>query len=226
MPLTIGILGGTGAEGSGLAVRFAHAGADVRIGSRDTEKARAAAARVAATNPRGSVEGRLNPAACEGAGIVILTVPVQAQIAALKSVRASLAPGTVVVDATVPLEIAIGGRLSHPLSLWAGSAAEQAARHVPEGVPVVSAFHCLSAGLLAHLARPLDCDVLVCGDSAEAKAAVSELVRLIPGARPIDAGPLENARMVENLAALLVSLNLRYKSKHSGVRITGLGPGA
>ena len=129
------------------------------------------------------------------------------------------------MDATVPLEIAVGGRLSHPLSLWAGSAGEQAARYVPEGVRVVSAFHCLSAEGLGRLDAPVDCDVLVCGDSAEAKAVVSGLARLVPGARPIDAGPLENARMVENLPALLVSLNLRHKSKHSGVRITGLEPG-
>lgn len=226
MPPTIAVLGGTGAEGSGLALRFCHAGRDVRIGSRDEDKARAAAARIAGAAPRGSVEGRLNPAACEGAGVVILTVPVQAQIATLKSVRAQLAPGTVVVDATVPLEIAIGGRLSHPLSLWAGSAGEQAARQVPEGVGVVSAFHCLSADLLARLDQPLDCDVLLCGNDAQAKAAIADLVRLIPGARAIDAGPLENARLVESLAALLVSLNLRYKTKHSGVRITGLESGA
>lgn len=222
MPPTIGILGGTGAEGSGLALRFAHAGAEVRIGSRDPEKARAASERINATRPRRVVEGRVNAAACEGAGVVILTVPLQAQIATLKSVRSSLSRGSILVDTTVPLEAAVGGRLSHPLSLFAGSAGQQAARHAPEGVRVVSAFHCLSAEALSHVEAPIDCDVLLCGDDSEAKAAVSDLVRLIPGARPIDAGPLENTRLVENLAALLISLNLRHKSKHSGVRITGL----
>jgi NADPH-dependent F420 reductase len=226
MPPTIAILGGTGAEGSGLALRFAHAGAAVRIGSRDLGKARAAAARILETRPRGTVEGRLNADACEGAAVVVLTVPVQAQIATLKSVRGKLTAGTVLVDATVPLEIAVGGRLSHPLSLWAGSAAEQAARQAPEGVRVVAAFHCLSAELLGELGRPLDCDVLICGDDTEAKALVAGLAGLIPGTRPIDAGPLENARMVENLAALLVSLNLRHKTRHAGVRITGLEPGS
>jgi NADPH-dependent F420 reductase len=141
-------------------------------------------------------------------------------------VRASLRPGTILVDATVPLEVAIGGRLSHPLALFAGSAAQQAARHVPEGVRVVAAFHSLSAELLARADAPIESDVLMCGDDAEAKAVVRELIETIPGARAVDAGPLENARLVENVAALLVSLNLRHKVKHSGVRITGLGPDA
>ena len=219
MPRTIAILGGTGAEGSGLALRFAHAGARVLIGSRDLQKAEAAAARI----QHGAL-GMLNPDAAAQAEIAILTVPIQAQIATLKLVRASLRPGTVLVDATVPLEIAIGGRLSHPLTLWAGSAAQQAARNVPEGVAVVSAFHSLSADLLSHVDLAVESDVLMCGDSAEAKAAVGELVSLIPGARAVDAGPLENARLIENAAALVISLNLRHKSKHGGIRITGLEP--
>ncbi len=219
MPRTIAILGGTGAEGFGLALRFAHAGARVLIGSRDPRKAQDAASRI---HP--DVIGLLNSDAAAQADIAILTVPIQAQIGTLKSVRASLKPGTVLVDATVPLEVAIGGRLSHPLTLWAGSAAEQAARHVPEAVAVVSAFHSISAELLGRLDQRVDSDVLICGDSADAKAAVAELVALIPGARAVDAGPLENARLIENVAALVISLNLRHKSKHGGIRITGLAP--
>ena len=125
------------------------------------------------------------------------------------------------MDATVPLEIAIGGRLSRTLTLWDGSAAQQAARLVP-GVPVVAAFHALSAEALAKLDHPLDCDTLICGDSAEAKAAVTRLAEMIPGVRAIDAGPLDNARLLESAAALLISLNLRHKVKESGMRITGL----
>ncbi len=212
------ILGGTGAEGSGLALRFARAGVHVAIGSRDLAKAQNAAARIGH-----GVEGRTNPDALAGAEVAVLTVPVTAQIATLKSVRGHLRHDTILVDATVPLEAAIGGRLSHPLALYAGSAAQQAARHVPEGVPVVAAFHSLSAELLAQPDLPVDSDVLICGDSAEAKAVVRDLVGLLPGARAVDAGPLENARLVENLAVLLVALNLRHKVKHSGVRITGLG---
>lgn len=214
----IAILGGTGAEGSGLAMRFARAGARVVIGSRDLEKARAAAQRT------GAAAGLLNIDAVAGADIVILTVPVQAQVATLKSVRSSLRPGTILVDATVPVEAAIGGRLSRPLGLWAGSAAQQAAQTVPAGVEVVAAFHSLSAELLARVEEPVDSDVLMCGDSAEAKAVVRELVGMLQGARAVDAGPLENARIVESLAVLLISLNIRHKVKHSGIRITGLGP--
>ncbi len=216
MPGIVAIVGGTGAEGFGLAQRFARAGVRIRIGSRDLAKAQAAAGRLA------GAEGLLNNDAVRGADIVILTVPLVAQIATLQSIRASFRPGVILVDATVPLEAAIGGRVSRTLTLWAGSAAQQAAQQVPEGVPVVAAFHSLSAELLSQAERPIDCDVLLCGDSAEAKAAVRELVQLLPGARAIDAGPLENARMIENLAALLISLNIRHRAKGSGVRITGL----
>jgi NADPH-dependent F420 reductase len=221
----VAIVGGTGAEGFGLALRFARAGARLRIGSRDLGKARDAARRIVESAEHGQVEGRLNSDAVNEAAIVVLTVPLAAQIRILKSVRASFRPGAVLVDATVPLEAAIGGRLSRMVTLWAGSAAQQAAQHVPEGVAVTSAFHCLSADTLADLERPVDSDVLVCGDSQNAKAAVRDLVKLIPGARPVDAGPLENSRFTESLAALLISLNLRYKVSGSGVRITGLGPG-
>jgi 8-hydroxy-5-deazaflavin:NADPH oxidoreductase len=126
------------------------------------------------------------------------------------------------VDATVPLEIAIGGRLSRTVTLWDGSAAQQAARLAPEGVRVIAGFHALSAEALAKLDRPVDCDTLLCGDDAEAKAAVSELAGLIRGVRAVDAGPLDNARLVESAAALLISLNLRHKVRSSGMRITGL----
>lgn len=222
---TIAIVGGTGAEGFGLGLRLARAGARLRIGSRDLGKAQDAARRIAEMAGRGQVEGRLNPEAVSEAGIVILTVPLAAQIGILKSVRTSFRPGAVLVDATVPLEAAIGGRVSRLLTLWAGSAAQQAAQHVPEGVAVTSAFHCLSAEVLADLERDVESDVLICGDSVNAKAAVRDLLKLIPGARAVDAGPLENSRFAESLAALLISLNLRYKVKSAGVRITGLGPG-
>jgi len=216
----VAVVGGTGAEGSGLALRFAQAGVRVRIGSRNVEKAQEAARRIGE-----NATGHTNSDAVAGAGIVILTVPLAAQVETLKSIRGSMATGAVLVDATVPLEVAIGGRISRLLTLWDGSAAQQAARLVP-GVPVVAAFHALSAEALAKLDHPLDCDALICGDSAEAKAAVAQLAALIPGVRPIDAGPLDNARMLESAAALLISLNLRHKVKESGMRITGVPSGA
>lgn len=213
------MVGGTGAEGAGLAARFARAGLRVLIGSRNIEKAQTAALEMA-----GQVEGRTNADAVREADIVVLTVPLSAQAAILKSIRESFRPGAILVDATVPLEAAIGGRVSRTLTLWDGSAAQQAARLVPEGVRLVAAFHFLSANALAKLDEAVDCDVLLCGDSAEAKAAVRELAETIAGVRAIDAGPLDNARLLENCAALLVSLNIRYKAKGSGLRVTGLDP--
>ena len=212
----VAIVGGTGAEGSGLALRLARAGVRVRIGSRNLEKAQETARHIGQ-----SATGHTNAEAVADAGIVILAVPLTAQVETLKSIRGSFAPGAILVDATVPLEIAIGGRISRTLTLWDGSAAQQAARLVP-GVPVVAAFHALSADALTKLDHPLDCDTLICGDNAEAKAAVSQLAELIPGVRAIDAGPLDNARLLEGVAALLISLNLRHKVKESGMRITGL----
>jgi 8-hydroxy-5-deazaflavin:NADPH oxidoreductase len=205
-----------------LALRFAKAGAHVRIGSRSLEKAQEAARRIADATGAAEVTGHANQEAARGAEIVLLTVPLAAQVEILKSIRGSFETGAILVDATVPLEIAIGGRLSRTVTLWDGSAAQQAARLAPEGVRVVAGFHALSAEALARLDRPVDCDTLLCGDHAEAKAAVSELAVLIPGVRAVDAGPLENARLVESAAALLISLNLRHKVRSSGMRITGL----
>jgi 8-hydroxy-5-deazaflavin:NADPH oxidoreductase len=216
MRQTIAIVSGTGAEGFGLACRFAHAGARVLVGSRDPVKAQDAAKRSAAA------AGLLNADAVREADIVILTVPLAAQIPTLKSLQPSFRPNAILVDATVPLEAAIGGRVSRPLALWAGSAAQQAALYTPQGVAVVAAFHTLSADLLTHLDQPVDSDVLICGDRAEAKTVVRELIALLPGARAIDAGPLENARLIESAAALVISLNIRHKTKHCGLRITGL----
>jgi 8-hydroxy-5-deazaflavin:NADPH oxidoreductase len=222
---SIAVVGGTGAEGGGLALRFAKAGSRVRIGSRNSAKAETAAARIAALVGGGEVTGHANPDAVSGAGIVILTVPLTAQIETLKSIRGALQSGAILVDATVPLEIAIGGRLSRTLVLWDGSAAQQAARLLPGGIAVVSAFHSLSAEALANLDRPVDCDTLICSDHAEAKATLCELATMIPGVRAIDAGPLDNARLLESAAALLISLNLRHKVTSSGMRFTGLGVG-
>lgn len=224
MSRNIAIIGGTGAEGFGLGLRFACAGAQIRIGSRDAEKAHAAAGRIREIVPHADVTGGLNTDAVANSGIAILTVPLTAQIATLKSVRANFHPGSILVDATVPLEAAIGGSPMRPMTMFYGSAAQQAARNVPDGVPVVAAFHSLAADLLADLDQPIDSDILICGDKAEPKLIVRDLIKMLPGARPVDAGPLENARMVENLTALLISLNIRKKARHAGVRITGLEP--
>ena len=223
MQQVVAVVGGTGAEGSGLALRFAKAGLRVLIGSRNLDRAQAAAREIAAQAGAGEVTGHTNPDAVSKAAIVILTVPLSAQVETLKSIRTDLTSGAILVDATVPLEIAVGGRLSRMVTLWDGSAAQQAARLVPVGVPVVATFHGLSAEALARHDQPVDCDALICGDNPEAKATVSQVAETIPGVHAIDAGPLDNARYLEGSAALLIALNLRHKVKHCGLRITGLG---
>ena len=221
----IAIVGGTGQEGFGLALRWAQAGESVIIGSRDPSRARASASELKKMIPDAAVEGLANPDAVAQAKIVVLTVPLAAQIATLKSIRDRLQPGIVLIDATVPLEKALGGRLSRVIQLWDGSAAEQTARYVGKQVRVAGAFHCLSAEALRDLESAVDSDVLITGDSREARAAVSALVAKIPGARAVDLGPLENSRYAEQVAALLITLNLRHRVPASGIRFTGL-PGA
>jgi NADPH-dependent F420 reductase len=224
----IAIIGGTGDQGKGLALRWARAGFEVIIGSRDAARAMAVAEAMPAAIDDGSggnaaIRGAVNAEAAGSAPIVVLTVPFAAQIGTLKEIRDRLAPGTLLVDVTVPLEAAVGGRPSRMLGVWAGSAAEQCAELAPPGVEVVSAFHNVAADLLADLAHEVECDVLVCGDSKEAKARVRPLVEAIAGCRFIDGGPLANSRTVEAVTALLIGLNIRYKA-HTGIRITGLKP--
>jgi NADPH-dependent F420 reductase len=217
---TIAIIGGAGELGLGLALRFAQAGQKIAIGSRDERKAQEAAARVKAAVPDADVAGFANLDAAANATIVILAVPFSAQAAILKTIRPALKTA-ILVDATVPLAATVGGKPTRLLGVWEGSAA-QAARELLPGVPVVSAFHNVSADILQDLTAKPDCDILICGDDAAAKERLSALVKLIPGLRPLDAGPLEMSRIVESLTALLISLNRRYKLHNSGIRITGM----
>src|SRR6185503_16491816 len=140
--------------------------------------------------------------------------------AILKSIKPAL-KSAILVDATVPLAATVGGRPTRMLGVWEGSAA-QAARELVPGVPVVSAFHNVSADVLQDLSATPDCDILICGDDAAAKERVSALVKLIEGLRPVDAGALEMSRIVESLTALLIAINRRHKVHHCGIRITGL----
>lgn len=230
--MTIAIVGGTGPEGSGLALRWAQAGETIIIGSRDAQRAADAAAKLrekvggAAGVPARdlNISGAENKAVCESAEIVVLTVPFEVQAEMLKHLKPALRPGQILVDATVPLAASVGGRPTRTLGVWQGSAAQQAAELVPEGVSVVAAFHNVSAELLHH-AGPVDCDVIVCSDDKPAAQRVRDLARKIPGVRAIDGGRLENARIVEQITALLIGFNIRSKG-HSGLRITGLPPEA
>jgi NADPH-dependent F420 reductase len=217
------IVGGTGALGYGLALRLGVAGVPVVIGSRDAGAAREAADRAAAQVPQGSYRGAENAKAVEHCSLVVLSVPFRSQSETLTNLKGALTPDQLVIDATVPLAAAVSGRATRLLGVWQGSAAEQAQEMVPDGVRVVSAFHTVSAALLSDLDHRLDEDVLVCGDRAADKDRVIELVRRIEGLRPVNAGALEMARIVEGLTPLIISINVRNKVR-AGIRITGLDP--
>ncbi len=218
----VAIIGGTGDQGKGLALRWARAGFPLSIGSRDQERATAASAEMRAMLG-GSVEidGKINAEAAASASIVVLTVPFAAQVATMKEIRDKLQPGSLLIDVTVPLEPAVGGKPTRVLGVWAGSAAEQCAELSPEGVQVASAFHNVGAEALTDLNHDVECDVIVCGDNKETKERVRPLVEAISGCRYIDGGVLANSRTVEAMTALLIGVNVRYKA-HSGIRITGI----
>jgi NADPH-dependent F420 reductase len=220
----IPIIGGTGALGAGLATRWAKAGAPVVIGSRAAERAEEAAARVREAVPGAEVTGLENGEAAGRGEIVFLTVPFRAQSENLNNLRGALRPGQILVDCTVPLAAAVSGKATRSLGVWQGSAAQQAQEMVPEGVTVVAALHTIAAPTLADTATVLGEDVLICGDRKADKARVARLVELIDGLRAINAGPLEIARIVEQLTPLLISVNSRYKA-HAGIRLTGLPDG-
>ncbi|MGB8833118.1 MAG: NADPH-dependent F420 reductase [Candidatus Sulfotelmatobacter sp.] len=217
----IAILGGTGPAGLGLALRWARAGETVIIGSRNAQHAQAAANSITTKSGDPSrISGMENSAACAAADLFVLTVPFEAQAALLKGLKPAIRSGSILIDATVPLAASVGGRASRTLGVWQGSAAQQAAELVPKGVRVAAAFHNLSAEML-NGDDPLDCDVIVCSDDPEALQLTRTLAAEIPGVRAIDGGKLENARILEQITALLVGMNIRHKG-HGGIRITGL----
>lgn len=222
MRRTIAVVGGTGPEGSGLALRWARAGESVIIGSRDSKRAEQAAARLAQKlGASGHLRGLENAAAVAQSDVVVLTVPFPGHASLLKQLKPAFKPGTVLIDTTVPLAATVGGRPTRTLGVWEGSAAEQAAELVPEGVVLAAAFQNLSAVLLDG-DQPVDCDVIICSNDERARQVAAELAEKIPGVRAVNGGRLENARIVEPLTALLITLNTKYKVHASGLRITGL----
>jgi NADPH-dependent F420 reductase len=222
MTVPIAIIGGTGDQGKGLALRWARAGREIVIGSRDGSRAESAAAEMRRTLEIDTgISGAVNAEAAAAAQIVVLTVPFAAQIGTIKDIRERITPGSLLIDVTVPLEPAVGGRPSRVLGVWAGSAAEQCAELIPAGIVVASAFHNVSAEVLADLSREVDCDVIVCSDDKAARERVRPLVEAIPGCSYVDGGPLSNSRTVEAITALLIGFNMRAKA-HTGIRITGL----
>jgi len=213
--LTVGVLGGTGDQGRGLARRMAAAGLRVLLGSRDQQRADEAAA---AAGP--GVVGLVNEEVARRSDLVIVAVPWSGHAATLEALRQHLV-GTIVVDCVNPLGFDAQGAFALPVA--EGSAAQQAAALLPDST-VVAAFHHVSAvQLLDDAVTDLDCDVLVLGDERSATDIVAALAESIPGVRGIYGGRLRNAHQVEALTANLISVNRRYKA-HAGVRITDVRP--
>ena len=217
----VSVIGGTGEEGSGLALRWAKAGVDIVIGSRDKARAEDAAARLSDRVPGARAEGLENADAAAAAKVVVVAVPFSGQALIYKSIADSLRAESVVVDCTVPMATSVGGRATRVLGVWEGSAAQQAASLVPKGTTMCAAFHNLAAAALHDLDAQLEGDVLVCGSKA-GKPVVRELVEAIPDLRFVDAGPLESARIVESITSLLAGINHRYGTDRAGIHITGL----
>lgn len=221
----IAILGGTGDQGLGLALRFAKAGRPVVIGSRKLDRAVEAADKVRESVPGASVVGLENGDATARAPIVILSVPFEHTAGTVKALAERLAPGQVLVSMGVPLATAVGDGATRLVGIWQGSCAELVAALAPQGVDVVSAFQNVSAHRLQDLEHEVECDVVVSGPPP-ARKRVMALCALVPGLRAVDGGPLANARIVEAITALLIGMNIRYKvSEGIGIRFTGL-PGA
>ena len=221
MSRAIAVLGGTGPEGFGLALRWARAGEAVIIGSRDAQRAQQAAAKIKQrAGEQAQISGLENSAACAATDLIVLTIPFEGHAPLLKQVKAAIRAGSIVIDATVPLASSVGGRASRTLGVWQGSAAQQTAELVPKGVFVVAAFQNTSAEVL-NGDSSVECDVIVCGDDPNANQIAHALAAKIPGVRAIDGGKLENARILEHITALLIGLNIRHTG-HSGIRITGL----
>jgi len=218
----IAILGGTGDQGLGLALRFAKAGRPVVIGSRKLERATEAVEKVREQLPKADVEGLANQDATTRAPIVILSVPFEHTASTVKSIKQKLVEGQILVSMGVPLATVVGDAAVRTVGVWQGSCAELVASLVPKGTAVVSAFQNVSAHRLQQLEEEVECDVIVSGPK-HPRQRVMALCKLVPGLRAVDGGPLANARYVEAWTALLIGLNARYKvAEGLGIRITGL----
>jgi NADPH-dependent F420 reductase len=220
--MDISVIGGTGEEGFGLTLRIARAGEHVIIGSRSAEKGASTAEKaVELLGGDAEVSGTTNEEAAARGDIVFVTVTFGGQADIYRAVKPHVAAGKIVVDCTSPLATAVGGRAWHVVRPWHGSAAEQAKAILDPGVKMVAAFHTVSGEQLQDLSRPMDSDVFVCGTDKEAKGTVGELIDRIPNLRWVDAGDLTQARIVETMTALLISVNRAYKIHDAGFRVTG-----
>jgi 8-hydroxy-5-deazaflavin:NADPH oxidoreductase len=226
--VTIAIIGGTGDEGFGLALRLVRAGEDIVIGSRSAERGQSAAEKAAdmlglgsGSGNRGTISGTSNEEATGRSDLVFVTVPYAGQAEIYKSIRDALRSDAIVCDTTTPLATAVGRPAWHVLTPWEGSAAEQAKAILPKQTRLVAGFHTVSAEQLQGLDRPIEGDVLLCGAEPEAKEAVGALAEKVPNLRWVDAGPLSMARILEPLTAVMVSVNRAYGIKEAGISVSG-----
>jgi NADPH-dependent F420 reductase len=216
--MKLAFVGGTGPEGLGLAIRLAHAGHAVAIGSRSHERGEEGAAKVREAVPAADATGGENSGVVGDADVVFLTFPYSGQQPTLEALRSQLA-GKIVCNVVAPLEFEKGiGAVA--INVPGKSAAQEAAAQLPEST-VVSAFQNMSAEKLMDLPHPVECDVLVCGRDAEAKATIIGLANQIDGVRGVDAGGLSQSRYVEMLTSLLINLNRKHKT-HTSIKIVGL----
>jgi NADPH-dependent F420 reductase len=215
--MQIGIVGGTGEQGSGLALRWAMAGEGVILGSRSQARAERVAAALNAGLGGGTIRGMENREVAASADLVVLTVPYAAHLATLDAIKRDL-EGKILVDVSVPLDPENPRRLKTPPP---GSAVEEAQAFLGPATRVVGAFQNISAHVLSDPDHAADCDVLVCGDDGGAKGIVMSLVTRM-GLYAFDVGPAESARAVEALTPILIRLNIRHKVKGSGIHLTGL----
>jgi NADPH-dependent F420 reductase len=219
--MEVAIIGGTGAQGFGVAARLATAGRSVVVGSREQARARDAVVRLEDVVPGSAAIPMTNQEAAGAADVVVVTVPFAGHAAAYRSMVEHLRPDAVVLDATSPLATAVGGAPTEVLRPWHGSAAEQAAAICGDRVHVVSGLHTIAASSLIDLGTPVSGDVLLAGDDADAKAVIGDLLMQIPDLGWVDCGALSAARIIEPMTALLIGVNRRYGRRDAGVRMTG-----
>lgn len=222
--MKVSIIGGTGPQGLGIGERLAIAGVDVIIGSRKEEKALdiVKQAKEDLADYDLSMVGMANEDAAREGDVLIITVPLAAQKPTVEGIK-EFCTDKIVMDATVPLETAIGGKPFRFVDLMEGSAAERTASILEgTGAKVICAFCNISNSHLSNIPEEIDCDCLIAGDDADAKAQAAEIIDKIPGIKTIDCGILEKARIIEKITPLLIGLNIKYKSHYGGLRITGI----
>jgi hypothetical protein len=218
--LKVGLIGGTGEEGRGIALRWAMAGARVMIGSRTIERAKSAADELNQLPGGGMISYGLNQEAVAESDFVMLTVPFEHAAVTLESHRDDFRHGAILIDITVPVSFEKGR--ARYVELPEGSASEHLAKRLPETIPLVAAFKTEPAHMLVDPQAALDCDTFVASDSKEAKSRVIEAASFIKGLRPLDAGDLYSARAIERMTVLLIGINRRYKVKTGRFRVLGL----